>query len=254
MTKKILIVSFLSCLALSVAGQDKIFLSGGNKLKGVYIASMSTDTTLYLRFSGTGVHIPYNAIRYARFSRESRKLGLNRNVNQNLYTAIKEGYYHRIGAEVLIGSHDVYYDQLTISPSLQTVTGYKWSNLLNGGVKVGMDIYERFVAIPIAAHYEMEVTRRNRAPIIMGGLGYGIVWDRKANVQPFDKVRGGIHYYMSWGYRFRLVKGELIVKMGGLAQRVVQEVSDPNDPDFRYSVVNQKRLIRRLSLGATYTF
>ncbi len=254
MSNRILVITLiLSCFTLYGFGQDKIFLINGNKIKGAFIPELSTDTTLYLTIFDRGIHIPYNVIKAARFSKKSKAMGAKK-VHAKIYPELPTGMYHRFGIGTLLGSHS-YWGDPTFSLHLETVTGYKWSNLKNVGFRLAFDTYEDYLTLPLAIHYELEATRKYTSPMIYGGLGYGFAWMRSDANLEFDKIRGGLHYYAGLGYRFHMEEGKnILVRIGGQSQRVVQEITDPDARESYWGVTYQKRIMRRLTLGVDITF
>ena len=253
MTKQIvLMILVLSCLSFYSKGQDKVFLINGNKLVGIMNPTMSTDTTLYLSIFDKGIHIPYNIVRAASFSRATRKGGADL-MRDKIFPEFESGLYHRAGIGIMMGSHS-YWDDVDASLYLSTIIGYKWNNLKNLGLKVGVDVYEDYLSIPFALHYELELKSRLSSPLVYSGVGYGIVWARSGAEVPFDKIRGGLHHYFGVGYRTRMEKGNIIFRIGGQSQRVIQRISEPDLPQNYYSVIYQKRFMRRFTLGVDITF
>lgn len=256
MNKKTIGLIFLSCLLTAISvGQDRLYLQNGSKLKGKYVVSLSTDTTIYFDMGTNGVHIPYNLLSYARFSRESKKLGVKKDFVKKHDLPIKTGYYSRVGISSLLGTHDPYgYVLEDPTFSLRATNGYRWSRALNIGAKLAIDSYGEFTSVPIATHYEYAFRKRKLSPVVMAGVGYGFVWRKATDNNTFDTIHGGLHYYFDWGYKFSMNESDIIIKIGWQRQTLVQKIDEPNLPEYYWGVSKQKRILRRVTVGLAYTF
>ena len=249
--KKIIFL-ILVLMVVNAGAQDRIFLKNGSIIKGLYSATDSVSMKIVVLVEGERVEIPLKIVDEMNLRAGSRRRLLKGTIPQKVF---EPGFYNKIKYSSML-YREVYdaEDQIKTAHGLEAMYGYKWSRFLNAGIKTGIDLYGEFIADPVAAHYELDLRRGKLTPVILGDIGYGLVWSTKSYRAAYDDIGGGLHYSAGIGYKINAGSKQLQFSIQGRNQKVHEAYLNVPEDITYYPTYERIRNIRRVQLSAALIF
>jgi sRNA-binding regulator protein Hfq len=218
--------------------QDVIFLKNGGIMRGE-ILEMTDDFKVKLETEGRNVFV-FERTEIERISREDISLSWK-----------EKGYVNMTELGVLtgqsVGPNQFSSVNYHTAPTSQTFNGYQFWPMLQVGLTTGIDWYQNFALVPVAAGLRGDLSRTRITPFYFMDLGYGFRWLNNNTENSW--VKGGLMWNPGLGLKVRGNKNTAwIISVGYKSQRAESFMN------FGWQQTEQKVHYSRLSLRTGISF
>ena len=104
------------------------------------------------------------------------------------------------------------YDWVEVNMTVHTINGYRFHELYNAGLGVGLDRYGTTTSLPVYLSVRRDLFASRVTPMFNANVGYGWMWESDSynEWEDFDNVKGGLYWELGAGLRINYKKTALI--------------------------------------------